>query len=185
MICSGPDKQFEIKVIGKKAHDALVGLKIPTFSFQNQTGNVNFAYDTTILQDIVKEYRAKKFDELYLLYMGYVTTVKQKPVCERLLPVFFPEGEANTNDYNIIEPDELQIIDYIVKQYLEYRYHLANYNSVLSEHCSRLVAMTLATKNGKEMLEDLKLTYNKLRQSRITKELLEVISSTEGLRGQQ
>jgi len=91
-----------------------------------------------------------------------------------------PADEDSTG--YLFEPDVKSILDELIPAYLSYKMKSAILNSFASEQAARMVAMGEATRNADELLDDLVLSRNKLRQYNITKELLEIISSAEVLR---
>jgi len=99
---------------------------------------------------------------------------------ERLLPFKEPEAEIQAIDY-LFEPDRQSVLDLVVPRYLETRITTALYESTTSEYAARMSAMDQASKNASEMIEKLTLTYNKVRQEMITKELMDIVGGAEAL----
>ncbi len=117
-----------------------------------------------------------KIDALYLCYTQFVNTMKQETMCEQLLPL---TGEAlgapdSTWDY-LYEPDPKVVLDELLVRYIESIIYQAVSENIASEQSARMVAMKSASDNAKEVIGDLKLTYNKARQAAITKELSEIV----------
>jgi F-type H+-transporting ATPase subunit gamma len=118
-----------------------------------------------------------KIDALYLCYTQFVNTMKQETLCEQLLPL---SGDAlgapdNTWDY-LYEPDPKAVLDELLVRYIESIIYQAVSENIASEQSARMVAMKSASDNAKQVIGDLKLTYNKARQAAITKELSEIVS---------
>ena len=126
-------------------------------------------------------------DQVDILYTSFISTLNQKP---ELLP-FLPVGEIKgvgtrvhdeaklakgTTEFQF-EPGVEQVLGALLPHYLNYRVYQILLEAKASEHSSRMVAMKNATDNAKQLIKDLTLEYNKLRQANITKELLEITSA--------
>ncbi|MDD5240635.1 MAG: F0F1 ATP synthase subunit gamma [Sulfuricella sp.] len=122
-------------------------------------------------------YSEGRIDALHICYTRFVNTMKQEPVMEQLLPV---SGEALGSasghwDY-IYEPDAKQVVDELLVRYIETLIYQAVAENIASEQSSRMVAMKAASDNAGNVIEELKLIYNKTRQAAITKELSEIVA---------
>ena len=122
-------------------------------------------------------YSEGHIDALHICYTRFVNTMKQEPVMEQLLPV---SGEALGSatghwDY-IYEPDAKQVVDELLVRYIETLIYQAVAENIASEQSSRMVAMKAASDNAGNVIEELKLIYNKTRQAAITKELSEIVA---------
>jgi len=104
----------------------------------------------------------------------------QDAVIDLFLPV--KDGEKKTGEY-LLEPDFSTLIDQITFRYLLGKMRLAFLQAFTSEHATRSLSMRAATSNGEELLDGLVLLRNKIRQANITQEMLEIISSSEALKG--
>jgi len=132
------------------------------------------------LDELVNIFQRRDADEIYVAYTGFNSTLRYRPVIEKFLGIECAKRE-NT-DY-IIEPDAKSALERMVPKYLFEKMRLIFLNAFTSEHSSRMVAMKTATDNAKELIETLTLLRNKVRQSSITKEVLEIASSAEALKG--
>jgi F-type H+-transporting ATPase subunit gamma len=122
-------------------------------------------------------YTEGKIDALYIAYTRFINTMKQEPVLEQLLPI---SGEslgsaAGHWDY-IYEPDAKVVIDELLVRYIETLIYQAVAENMASEQSARMVAMKAASDNAGNVIEELKLIYNKSRQASITKELSEIVA---------
>jgi F-type H+-transporting ATPase subunit gamma len=133
-------------------------------------------------------------DAVYLVYNEFKSAVQQRVVVEPLLPVTHaqvtPGGAptaADTTDTTPIdflyEPSKKELLDVLLPQFIQSQVHRALLESVASEFGARMTAMESATNNAKEMIADLTLKYNRVRQAAITKELMEIVSGAEALKG--
>ncbi len=130
--------------------------------------------------NLTERYLAEAFDTCYLCYHRFKSVLQQEVVMERLLPLKDPEAEVQAIDY-LFEPDRQAVLDRVVPRYLETRLSTALYESTTSEYAARMSAMDQASKNASEMIEVLTLTYNKVRQEMITKELMDIVGGAEAL----
>ena len=124
---------------------------------------------------------------VYLSYNKFVSTMKQEPVVEQLLPLSHATIKAESDasesvsgarhswDY-IYEPDAQSVIDELLVRYVEALVYQAVTENMASEHAARMVAMKAATDNAGNVIGELKLIYNKTRQAAITKELSEIVA---------
>ncbi len=120
---------------------------------------------------------------VYVCYNKFVSTMKQDPVVEQLLPLSAEKMEEESKasgsqpswDY-IYEPDPQTVIDELLVRYAEAMVFQAVAENMASEHAARMVAMKAATDNAGNVIAELKLIYNKTRQAAITKELSEIVA---------
>ena len=136
---------------------------------------------------LLDAYAAGELSAVYLAYNRFVSTMKQDPVIERLLPLSSVDLKAQSDaseaasgtthgwDY-IYEPDAQTVIDELLVRYVEALVYQAVAENTASEHAARMVAMKAATDNAGNVINELKLVYNKTRQAAITKELSEIVA---------
>jgi len=135
-----------------------------------------------IAQIAIQDYIAGFSDEVYLVYPLFVNTMVQRPEVLRLLPVEPPVDTATWAIDYIYEPSREAVLAELLPRYIERQVYGAVLEAKASEQSARMVAMRSATDNANEMIRDLTLTYNKVRQETITKELLELVGGAEILR---
>jgi F-type H+-transporting ATPase subunit gamma len=121
-------------------------------------------------------YMAGELDRLFICYTRFINTMKQEPVCEQLLPltgeqIGSPEGYW---DY-IYEPEPVGVVNELMTRYIESLVFHAVAENMASEQSARMVAMKSASDNAKNVIDELKLVYNKARQAAITKEISEIV----------
>ncbi len=131
-----------------------------------------------------------KVDQVDVLYTNFLNTMVQKPEVRQLLPIreitaldADVQGESvgkalekNTTEY-LFEPGAEVVMNSLLPHYLNFQVYQFLLEAKASEHSARMVAMKSATDNAKQMIKDLTLEYNKLRQANITRELLEITSA--------
>lgn len=124
-------------------------------------------------------------DKIEIVFNEFKSVVAQKPIVERLLPVLDPSGFVEGGveeqiDY-IYEPDPVSIINVLVPRHLETMVWKALLESNAAEQGARMTAMDSATRNAKDLVNALQLSFNKARQAAITKEILEIVGGAEAL----
>ena len=125
---------------------------------------------------MLNEYSEGKIDRLFLVYNNFVNTMKQEPVIEQLLPLPKAEMSARSHSWDYIyEPDPKAILDKLLDRYVESQVYQGVVENAASEQAARMVAMKAATDNAGNLMDDLKLVYNKARQAAITQELSEIV----------
>ncbi|MFC1994565.1 ATP synthase F1 subunit gamma [Chloroflexota bacterium] len=123
---------------------------------------------------VIDDYVDGFVDQIYLCYAEFISTTVQRPVLQQLLPIEPAQFEPGQTVEYIYEPSSIHVLDQLLPRYVEMQVYHAILESIASEHSARMVAMRNATDNAKEMIEELTLTYNKVRQEMITNELLDI-----------
>ncbi len=133
------------------------------------------------------------FDEVHLAYTRFVNTLQQDPTMRLLLPIqprtiegkvmsrHMTEEQTMGRVEYLYEPNRDTLFDTILPRFTEVQIYQAVLEALASEHSARMVAMRNATNNANELVSDLTLTYNKLRQDAITKEMLDIAGGAEAL----
>ncbi len=128
---------------------------------------------------LLDAYAEGKINAVYLAYTKFINTMKQESVVEQLLPLSTEQMQAEKSgaswDY-IYEPDAQTVIDELLVRYVESLIYQAVAENMASEQSARMVAMKAATDNAGNVINELKLVYNKTRQAAITKELSEIVA---------
>ena len=180
------DVDIELVTIGKKGNDFFKRRPYTIASHYGDWGGV-LDYDKArqIVSFLTERFVSGETDEISLVYTRFLSLVKYRISQERYLPVARPkvaDETGLTKDY-IFEPSPDKIYAALMPGYATTKMVTALVESFASEHGSRMIAMSAATKNAGEMIDNLTLEYNKARQAQITKELLEVVSGAEALKG--
>lgn len=172
--------------IGKKANDYFAKNLMPVYDNQSSLyEKLNFSNTAEIANKIMLAFTSGEFDRVELIYNHFRNAAMQIPTVEQYLPVLPPENiDAKTTsiDY-IFEPDKESIVTELIPKSLKIQLYKAVLDSHASEHGARMTAMSKATDNAKELIKELKLSYNKARQAAITNEILEIVGGAEALKG--
>ncbi len=123
----------------------------------------------------IEDFTSEFADEVYLAYTQFVNTVVQRPVIEKLLPVEPAEEETQWSLEYLYEPNPATIIEALLPRYVEMEVFHAVLEHMASEQSARMVSMRNATENANDLIKDLTLLSNKVRQETITKELLDIV----------
>jgi F-type H+-transporting ATPase subunit gamma len=133
-----------------------------------------------ILNSLLKVYEEGLVGEVHVAYTHFVNAMKRTPVIEKFLNIELPRAESKNF---ITEFGREGVLAEILPMYLSSRLRLMLLESLSSEFSARMVAMRSAKDNAKELVDDLVLLRNKVRQAMITREVIEIISSAEALKG--
>ncbi len=172
---------------GAQAHIAVIGNKATAFfkrfggkvlAQQSGSGDVPRLADVIgSVQVMLKAYEEGRIDRLFLVFNRFVNTMKQEPVIEQLLPLPKADVTAKSHSWDYIyEPDPKVILDKLLSRYVESQVYQGVVENAASEQAARMVAMKAATDNAGNLMDDLKLVYNKARQAAITQELSEIVA---------
>ncbi len=171
--------------VGKKSRDSLrkAGVEFAA-EYVNVLARVDYKIAREISRLVTELYSEDKVDSVYLIFSEFHNVVSAELTVEKLLPVEPAElkpGEQTQEtqtDY-IYEQPERQILDRLLPRYIETQVLRALLESSAAEHAARMTAMEAATKNAGEVIEDLTLHMNKVRQAAITKEIIEIVSGAQ------
>ena len=190
-------KLKELEAEGVKAEAVAIGNK--GFGFLNRIGAKVVSHAIQLgdkpqldkligpVKVLLDAYAAGKLNAVYLCYTRFINTMKQEPVVQQLLPLSNAtmvadkdaDGKVHSWDY-IYEPDAQAVIDELLVRYVEALVYQATAENMASEQSARMVAMKSATDNAGNVINELKLVYNKTRQAAITKELSEIVGGRRG-----
>lgn len=133
------------------------------------------------LTEIFQRYAEGKLDAIYLVYAGFINTMRQEARLETLLPigqnVLDEVSESKEFGWEYVyEPSPQQVLEFLVRRYLESVVYQALSENMAAEQAARMVAMKAATDNASNAIKELRLIYNKSRQAAITTELSEIVA---------
>ena len=186
-IAESPGRAVALGLIGRKGRDYFrrhgfdvryedVGL------FQQ----IRFSHAQSIARAAIDEFISGRVTSVYLVYNEFKSVMQQRVVVERLLPIPRGDvlgdsaGETPGVDY-LFEPAPAAIFRDLLPRHVEVQVFRALLESAASEHAARMTAMDAATKNATEMIDQLTLYMNKVRQAAITREIIEVVSGAQAL----
>ena len=171
-----------------------VGKKAGLF-ISKMRGGIIASFNTTpfvdsvsaIFETALNQFFQGEVDEIQLVYNHFVSTFKQETIAKVLLPISLEKLNIDQKKENLlveeylIEPSPKEIIDSLIKNYLEEMIRGAILESEAGEHSARMLAMKNATDNAEQVIYNLTLLRNKIRQEKITYELLDMITAKESM----
>lgn len=168
-------KDIAVLAMGKKARDGMLRLGFTLEAdFLKNDKNVAVADIKPLSKFVADSFTAGTFSEIHIAYPKFISTLNQKAVVEQVLP-FEAETASNapTTDY-LFEPNQLEVLAALLPRITEAHVYRAVLEANASEHSARMVMMKNATEAASDLVDELTLSYNRLRQANITKELAEI-----------
>jgi F-type H+-transporting ATPase subunit gamma len=169
---------LSVVTVGRKGRDAMRRAGVPMEAhFAGFGDRPTFADVIPLARLIADDYLAGKFNHVDIVYSRFVTTLTQRPERDQLLPIQPSEDTAGIpGNQFIFEPNASAVLQQLLPRYVATRLFQAVLEAKASEESSRMVAMKNATENAEDLIDDLTLSYNKVRQSNITREMIEIAS---------
>jgi F-type H+-transporting ATPase subunit gamma len=171
-------------VVGRKARDFYrrrpYTIKRDLIGFWDRLA---YSHACELADFFMEQYLAGEVDEVWLLYNEFRSVAVQRPVRMQLLPIPKTEAHAADGVDYIYEPGPEEILGELLPRHVRMQVYRALLESAAGEHGARMTAMEAATTNAKEMIDVLTIQYNKARQEKITKELLDIVGGAEALKG--
>lgn len=198
----------DVIAIGKKGAEYVKSYGIGNLiaSFDGLESNISFEDIIPVSQLSNGEYLKGTYDKVVVIYSHFVSSLKQTPVVQQILPlrkdhIDLPElwesGDGENGDSPLrgpgtvplareleykIEPNPDEILEKLLYRFLRLQVYGAVLEANASEHSARMVAMKNATDNAGNLIDDLTLTYNTIRQNSITNEIAEISAGAESMR---
>jgi F-type H+-transporting ATPase subunit gamma len=178
-------ESINLLTFGKKGSDAMRKLYSPLIIANNDDvwDKLDFNTVETIAEKLMNAFISKTYDKIEIIYNQFKNSATTILTKETFLPLIITETK-NTKEHKdnyIFEPDKDAILKTIVPQSLKIQLYKCFLDSFASEHGTRMTSMHKATDNAQNLLKDLKLTYNKIRQAAITNEIIEICSGANAL----
>jgi F-type H+-transporting ATPase subunit gamma len=187
-ITENPGREVALGLVGRRGRDyfARRGFEV-RYEQINLFAQLRFADAQAIAKAAIEAFVEGAADSVYLVYNEFKSVMQQRVVVERLLPIPRLEieapapGEAPAVDY-LYEPEPETLFTTLLPSHVEVQVFRALLESAAAEHAARMTAMDAATRNSAEMIDQLTLYMNKVRQAAITREIIEVVSGAGALR---
>ncbi|PVX50918.1 ATP synthase F1 subcomplex gamma subunit [Balneicella halophila] len=168
--------------IGKKVYQTFKKTEDIIASNEEIQEELTYEKATVIANKLMDSFVSKQFDRIDFIYSHAKTASTQVATHEEYLPITPPEENDDVGDINyIFEPNKKEILEVLVPQMLRTQFYKTLLDALVAEHAARMIAMNKATDNAGDLLRELKLEYNKARQTAITNEILEIVSGAEAL----
>jgi F-type H+-transporting ATPase subunit gamma len=162
--------------VGRKGRDAMRRARVPMAAhFAGFGDKPQFGDILALARLISDDYLAGTYNAVDIVYSHFVSTLVQRPTQDHLLPI---EPAADTSgipgNQFLFEPNPGRVLEQLLPRYVATRIFQAVLEAKASEESSRMVAMKNATENAEDLIDDLTLAYNKVRQANITREMIEI-----------
>jgi F-type H+-transporting ATPase subunit gamma len=181
---------LDIITIGKKGSDFFKKNNFNVVEAKNEIFDaLTFANTSAISEALMADYASKKYDKIELVFNHFKNAGQQVLTIDQYLPIIPVVTEnkdakaGNQQADFIFEPEKAVLVRELIPKILKVQLYKTILDSYAAEHGARMTAMAQATENATDLLKQLKLSYNKARQGAITKELLEIVSGAEALKG--
>jgi F-type H+-transporting ATPase subunit gamma len=180
-----PERELYLNLIGRKGRDYF---KKRRFSIRHEFvdifRNLRYINASEMADILIEEYTNRELDAIYLVYNEFKSVLQQSVIVERLLPIgdLGFEDESAEVEY-IFEPSERMILEELLPLHVRTQVWRALLESNAAEQAARMNAMENATQNAEEMIAELTKAMNKLRQQTITRQIIEVVSGADALKG--
>ena len=170
-------KDVSLVTLGKKASAFFKNVNVEIMGHVSGLGEKPQIEDLIgAVRIMLEAYRENKIQRLFIVSNEFVNTMTQNPVIVQMLPLPPTDDEEVRNIWDYIyEPDAKTLLDEVSVRYIEGMIYQAVLENLASEHAARMLAMKNATDNAGELIDELKLAYNKARQAAITQEISEIV----------
>ncbi len=180
------DGNLVLYCIGKKGNDYFTKRPYNVVgSYPGIFSHLKFEFASGLIKELTAKYISGEIDKVLVVYNEFKSVIQQKTTIEQLFPIkpFEAKNDETVQDVNYIyEPDKARIIGALLPKHLNAQMWTTLLDSYAAELGARMTAMDMATENAKELIRSLNLTYNKVRQASITKEILEIVSGANALK---
>jgi F-type H+-transporting ATPase subunit gamma len=167
-----------VVTVGRKGREAIRRAALPLVAhFDGYGDRPQFGDITPLARLVTDEFLSGTTARVEIVHSRFLSTLSQRPVLERLLPIDPSEDTEGIPGHQFIfEPDPGAVLQHLLPRYVATRLYQAILENKASEESSRMVAMKNATENAEQLIDEYTLAYNKVRQANITREMIEIAS---------
>jgi F-type H+-transporting ATPase subunit gamma len=180
-----PTQKVTLTIVGRRGYDYFKRRPVQLGEHHiNLFGRLTQTLANTIGTRLSQRFVNGETDGVYVLYARFRSALVQVPTVDHVLPIMPKEraADAPPREY-LYEPQPQELLESLLTRYVDMLIYRAMLESVASEHGARMTAMENATSNAVDMIGQLTLDMNRARQAGITRELLEIVSTSESLKG--
>lgn len=177
-------KNTDFIIVGKKAN---LLSKFSATIMADYSSNIPLNNVSALFEFALSKYLDRSYKKIDLYHNQFISTIQSNPVMTTLLPINFsqkeevePRVKVKETEY-LIEPNPKEIIDSLLRSFVEEKLRFALIQSEAGEHSLRMMAMKNATDNATDVIYNLTLVRNKIRQEKITSELLDMVTAKESV----
>jgi F-type H+-transporting ATPase subunit gamma len=176
-------ESISVVAIGRKAMDFFKRRPFPVRHAAQLMQALSHEESHVIAEKLIEDFTTEKADAVYVVYNEYKSIIAQIVRVERLLPIERAWDEQATEVDYLYEPGPAEILSELLPKHIEAQLYRTLLESAAAEQGARMTAMEAATKNASDMISHLTLTYNRIRQAAITKEIIEIVSGAAAAEG--
>ncbi|MGD0834493.1 MAG: ATP synthase F1 subunit gamma [Candidatus Dormibacteria bacterium] len=174
----------QIVTVGRRGRDALRRLRKDIIADVSAYGDHPTLGDILPAMRVAMEhYEQGQCDQVDVVYAHFLSSARQQATLQRIIPVDPPPAGPSAGTDFEYEPDARGVLDALLPRYVEAQVHRAVLENIACEQAARTLTMHNASENAKDLISDLTLTANKVRQASITTELMEIVSGVAALEG--
>jgi len=165
-----------VVTVGRKGLASMRRARVPVAaSFEGFGDKPRFADVTALARLLTNDYLDGTYSRIDIIFPRFVSTLVQRPILDQVLPVEPSEDTEGIPGHQFIfEPNAAEVLRQLLPRYVATKLYQAILEVTASFHSAQMVAMKNATENAQELIDDLTLTYNKVRQANITREMIEI-----------
>jgi F-type H+-transporting ATPase subunit gamma len=173
-------------LVGRKGRDYFKKRDVSITEAHVQVyGKIDMSFVNQMTRQLTDRFLNDELDEVYMMYTRFVSMARQEITRVKLLPVEPPQtdeqAESTQSEY-LCEPSAEELMIDLLPKHISVQIYNAFLQNEVSEHAARMAAMDNATKNCKELIQNLTLAYNKARQAAITAELMDIVGGAEAIK---
>jgi F-type H+-transporting ATPase subunit gamma len=170
--------ELSLVTVGRKGRDAMRRAKLPVEAHFSGFGDrPTFADVTALARLVTDDFLAGDYNRVDVIYTRFISTLVQRPTLDQLLPMEPHEDTVGIpGNQFIFEPSPAAVLQQLLPRYIATRIYQAVLENTASEWSSKMIAMKNATESAEDLIDDLTLSYNKVRQANITREMIEIAS---------
>ncbi len=178
--------EASMTLVGRKGRDYFKKQDVTVTDTHVQVyGKIDMSFINQMTRQLTDRFLNDELDEVYMMYTRFVSMARQEVTQVKLLPVEPPQkaeqGGAASSEY-LCEPSAEELMIDLLPKHISVQIYNAFLQNEVSEHAARMAAMDNATKNCKELIQNLTLAYNKARQAAITAELMDIVGGAEAIK---
>ena len=180
--------RVSVMPVGRKIHQFFTKREFNLFDPEDDyIEKVDYNNAKSLANQVMKLYLAENFARVVIVYNRFRNAVVHELTTEQVLPVPIEEIDQDVDNSDvypedlsaILEPEREEVVEYMTRKFIYYNFYRIMLDASASEHGSRMTAMHKATDNADEMIKNLTLSYNKVRQATVTRELIDIVGGAQ------
>lgn len=184
---SAKNEEYAVLALGGMGADFFKsrGIKL-SYEMRGISEDLSFSQVSEIVTEAIRLFSEEEFDELYVCYNHHINSMTSSVRMEKMLPMTIDAEKTNPNETRLnidfdLEPSREEILEGLLPQYAESMIYGAIVDAKTAEHAAGMSAMSTATDNAHNVINDLTIAYNRARQASITQEITEIVAGAAAL----